>query len=522
MSSLFGINNPRRLAGKLSARVSPQFLAAWIAVPFIYYGFVLGATFWIDGFCYSGLAAAFRDPDLFREFNSGWGKLSLGHLQPGIPALCWMLDLFPDKIQWPLLTILQRTVAFAALLWCCLEACNYRPTAAVLALSGFLAWNPFYQSFHNALLTESLNSSLLLSTIAISFITLRKGKEEPKAIAATVIAGCLATALITNIRSYYGLACVLMLDVACLSVQGKKKFIYITIISMTFVLTAFAYPTIRWIFLKDWYLPQNDMGYMLAAAWSSRSGGERFEEAMKTLSNSAQEQAKKLGTADQSVDYKDARSLAECLFAEGATTDQVSLTFRSLTKALNDDNNKLFETKVRKALISSGFIELGLIHFGAAPILQRGWDGNQFATHTRKTYLYHAWYNGAIDYNSFFVDKHSTFVGTGEGQFWFRKTHASYVKNKIPRIIRDPFLIALIPFDVWALVGLAGMMYLSISSSYRLSLILVLPIIISFVTMFTGPFDNPRYAYSLLPIYLVAAISATSTHMQRKRDQLKI
>lgn len=520
MFSLFGIKNPRRLAGKLSARASPQFLAAWIAVPFIYYGFVLGATFWIDGFCYSGLAAAFRDPDLFRVFNSGWGKLSLGHLQPGIPVLCWMLDHFPNNIQWPLLTILQRTVAFAAVYWCCLEACNYRPTVAVLALAGFLIWNPFYQSFHNALLTESLNSSLLLFAVALSFLIIRK-KSLQNIGAISIAAGCLTIVLITNIRSYYGLACFLMLMVSGLSLLKKKKWIVISIFSITFAFAAITYPTLRWIFIKDWYLPTNDTGYMLMTAWSSSAGGPSFEKVLKTLPEGARAKAKKLGSAGQAMDYNEVRLLAESLLEEGATTDEVSLTFRSLTKALNSDNENLFEARVRKALISSGFVELGLIHFGAAPVLHRSWESNQFASHTRGTYLYHAWYSNAGDYNSFFVDKRNTFVATAEGQFWFRKTHDSYVKDKIPKFIVDPFKIALIPFDVWALAGIGSMLYLFVFRNDLRGIVLFIPLAINFTVMFTVPLGNPRYAHSLIAIYLVAAISAVTTSSSKGEAPLR-
>jgi len=510
MFSLSGLKILRPLAGKLSVRISMQLLAAWIAVPFFYYGFVLGATFWIDGFCYSGLAAALRDPNLFREFNSGWGKLSLGHLQPGIPALCWMLDHFPDNIQWPILTILQRTVAFAAVLWCCLEACNYRPTVAVLVLAGFFVWNPFYQSFHNALLTESLNSSLLLFAVAISFLIIRR-KSLPNIGAISIAAGCLTIVLITNIRSYYGLACFLMLMVSCLSLLKKKKWILISIFSITFAFAAIAYPTLRWIFIKDWYLPTNDTGYMLMTAWSSIAGGPSFEKVLKTLPKSARAKAKKLGSPGQAMDYNEARLLAECLLEEGATPNQVSLTFRSLTKALNTDNENLFEARVRKALITSGFIELGLIHFGAAPVLHRSWESNKCAAHIRGMYLYHAWYSNAKDYSSFFVDKRNTFVATAEGQYWFRKTHGSYVKNKIPKSMGDPFRVALIPFDVWALTGIGSMLYL-IGFRYDLrGIVLIIPLVINFVVMFTVPLGNPRYAHSLLAVYFMAAITAITT-----------
>jgi len=519
MSLLSGTKITKHVLRLSRLPVQPWVLAAWIAIPFVYFGVVMGATFWIDGFCYSGLAAAFRDPDLFREFNSGWGKLSLGHLQPGIAALCWILEFLPDNLQWPALTILQRIVAFAALLWCCLEACNYRPTVAVCALSGLLAWNPFYQSFHNALLTESLNSSLLLSTVALSFLIIREGGHT--AISwISVAAGCAMVVLVTNIRSYYGLACVMILVVASLSLPKSQRWMVMAIFLIAFAFAAVAYPTLRWSILKDWYLPKNDMAYMLAAAWSSSAGGSHFEKALRAVPKSARAEAEVFGAPGRAVDYSDARSLAETLLNEGETDDGVSDIFKSLSAALNSDNTQIFEVRVRKALISSGFIEMGLLHFGAAPIMQRSWNTDRYASHQRNTYLYHAWYWGARDFSSFFVNKRDVFVGTSEGQNWFRRTHSSYIKNQMPRFVIDPFGLALIPFDVWAIMGVVGTIYTLGVRRDRRAVVLAIPLLISFAVLFTIPLGNPRYAYSLLPIYLVAAMSATSPPRNRSSYQL--
>jgi hypothetical protein len=501
-----------------SLPLKPWLLAIWIAAPFVYFGVVMGATFWIDGFCYSGLAAAFRDPELFREFNSGWGKISLGHVQPGIAALCWILQFFPDHAQWPLLAILQRTVAFAALTWCSLVVCDYRPTLTVFALTGLLAWNPFYQSFHSALLTESLNSSLLLSAVAISFLIIRNGDTKTTG-AMIVAAGCVVMVLITNIRSYYGLACLLMFVVASVSLQKSQKWTVTAVILIAFAFAAIAYPTLRWISLKDWYLPKNDMAYLLAAAWSSSAGGPHFEEALRALPDSAQAKARGFGSSGAAVDYNDARALADILLAEGENANGISVTFKLLSAALNADNDEINEVRLRKALISSGFIEVGNFHFGTAPLMHRSWKADRYAQHQRNTYLYHAWYWGGNDFDSFFLDKRDVFVATTEGQDWFRRTHTSYVKKGMSRFVIDPLRIALIPFDVWALLGVASMIYLSVLRWDPRGVILALPVIISFAVLFSVPLANPRYAYTLLPIYFVATMSAASK--QGFRNSLK-
>lgn len=511
MFSLFGTEILRGLASALSLRVSPQLLAVWIAVPFAYYGVVLGATFWIDGFCYSGLAASFRDPDLFREFNSGWGRISLGHLQPGVAVLCWGLDFLPTNLQWPILAVAQRSIAFAALLWTILQVSDYRPTIADAAVFSLLIWNPFYQSFHNALLTESLSSSLMLVVVGAAFAMRRKTSPGPLLIGLSAIAlFCL-----TNIRSYLGVAALLILCLGAIRLKSPRSWAVCSIFAAGASVAVLAYPLARAAKSGDWFLPRNDMVSLLAAGWSSQKGGTNFARALAELPAPARAVAGELEQPAGSFDYADAKLLFDRLKESGKSTAEVSATFRDLARALNADNPLLPQIRVRKAAISCGFVVTGSSPSSGLR-MDRQRNSEKFAEHQRNTYKYHSWFWGGDQFDNFFKAPQATFVATAQGQSWFRKTHKQYVNKALSPSVLDPFSIGRVPFDVWALVGVVSIIALAFTGDAMRGLILGTAVAVNFVVMFSVPLGNPRYGYSMLPLYFIAVVSLL--HAARSRS----
>jgi hypothetical protein len=125
-------------------------------------------------------------------------------------------------------------------------------------------------------------------------------------------------------------------------------------------------------------------------------------------------------------------------------------------------------------------------------------------------YRYHAWMEGPKDYETFFVSPRDVFVASREGQHWFRKTHANYIKPDISVAQVDPLYFGRIPFDLWAFLGLFGIAYTFLFRSFFVGLLLAVPPIVNFLVMFSVPLGNVRYAYCLLPIYMLALISSAN------------
>jgi len=499
------------LKSPFALRLRPWLLAVWLAIPFVYYAVVLGATFWIDGFCYSGLAAAFRDADLFREFNSGWGRISLGHLQPGVAVLCWGLDFLPENLQWPTLAVAQRSIAFAALLWTIMQVSDFRPTLADAAVCSLLIWNPFYQSFHNALLTESLSSSLMLVVVGAAFAMRRTTNQGPLLIGL----GAIALFCLTNIRSYLGVAALLVLCLGAIRLKSPRSWVVCSFFAVCAVSAAVAYPLARSLKSGDWFLPGNDMAFLLAAGWSSQKGGTNYARALAELPAPARAVAGGLEQPAGSFDYADAKLLFDQLKESGKSTAETSATFRDLARALNADNVLLPQIRVRKAAISCGFVATGS-SASSGLRMDRQRNSEKFAEHQRNTYKYHSWFWGGDQFDNFFKAPQATFVATAEGQSWFRRTHEQYVKKALSPSVLDPFSIGRVPFDVWALVGVISIIALAFTGDAMRGLILGTAVAVNFAVMFSVPLGNPRYGYSMLPLYFIAVVSLL--HAARSRS----
>lgn len=504
MFSLSGTEITRRLASALSLRVPPQLLALWIAVPFVYYGLVLGATFWVDGFCYSGLASAFRDPALFREFNSGWGRISLGHLQPGVAVLCWGLEFLPTAWQWPTLTIIQRFLAFAVLLWVVLEITDYRPTVMDALICALLTWNPFYQSFHNALLTESLSSSLLLCLVA-AMMRIQKRQRVELAIGVLSVS---AMFIVTNIRSYFVVMALLLLLAGSFCLPNFKNLRLAAVASITAAFAVLIYPSVRYWKAGEWFLPGNNMVSLLAAGWSASHGYSKFPEVCSGLPQSAARHLEKLNDPDQVFDYKDAKMFSIALFDAGFRSDQVSKTFLRLARALNSENKQITEIRIRNALSACGFVLTSGVAAGELQISRRR-TVPEYTKHQAAMYHYHAWMEGPKDYEAFFVLPREVFVASWQGQQWFRNTHANYIEPNVSVARVDPLRLGRIPFDVWAFLGLFGIAFTFFFRSFFVGWLLAIPLIVNFLVMFSVPLGSVRYAYCLLPIYILALMSSS-------------
>jgi hypothetical protein len=197
------------------------------------------------------------------------------------------------------------------------------------------------------------------------------------------------------------------------------------------------------------------------------------------------------------------------LFDAGFESSEVSQVFLRLAKGLNSENNHITEIRVRNALSACGFsLTSGLAAEGLQ--MRRQWSNREYNTHKQSMYRYHAWMEGPKDYETFFVSPRDVFVASREGQHWFRKTHANYIKPDISVAQVDPLYFGRIPFDLWAFLGLFGIAYTFLFRSFFVGLLLAVPPIVNFLVMFSVPLGNVRYAYCLLPIYMLALISSAN------------
>jgi hypothetical protein len=319
--------------------------------------------------------------------------------------------------------------------------------------------------------------------------------------------GGVSLFIVTNVRSYLGLAALLMIVIGASGIKGKARWCLCLFFFAFTIVSALTYPMVRALRGGDWFMPGNDMAYLLAAGWSSEGGGTKLAQAVELLPVHIQPYCKKLAERDCNFDYIDAKHLVMGLLASDYTTERASLTLRSLAQALNKDTNRISEIRLRKALISCGFFVLG--NAGKdVPTMKKGWPSSKLATHHKNVFKYHAWFWGANQFHDFFDSPRDIFVATSEGQNWFVRTHSQYIKKQISKDFVDPMRLTIMPLDLWAAIGLFSIVFLLFPPFDVRGAILSMPIIINFIVMALVPLGNPRYSYSLIPIYFIAAICA--------------
>jgi len=163
----------------------------------VYAFFVFGATYWVDSLTYVRLAQALKTSSGLTDFYVGNGYWFTPHIQPAMSLLWLLISRSPVHCQWPILSIFQHAIAAAALYFAFATINHYWPTRWHLLFCGLLSVLPFYQCFHNELLTESLTSSLLIAGVALAVRLLINNKFHT----ATFLSLLAVMVIVTQLRS---------------------------------------------------------------------------------------------------------------------------------------------------------------------------------------------------------------------------------------------------------------------------------------------------------------------------------
>ena len=139
-----------------------------------FYGIGLGATFWVDSEAYIIVSRIFGSEQTARQFLGSSHALVYSHVMWGEGLLWYAISRLRTELIWPALIVVQHGVAIASQ-YIVFRALNKAwPCRIHLLLCAVMSFFPFYQSMHNALMTESLSASFLLMAIGAS-INILKG-----------------------------------------------------------------------------------------------------------------------------------------------------------------------------------------------------------------------------------------------------------------------------------------------------------------------------------------------------------
>lgn len=465
--------------------------------------FAFGATFWIDSRSYVGLAEGLRSAERLAAFYESGGRWIFSHLQPGVSVLWLALSLLPEAWRWPALALFQHTLAAGALFFAVTTIHRYWPTWLHLVALLLLLFLPAYQAFHNALLTESVTSSLLLVAFAacLRLAFERRFQVRNLAIAFT------ALLLITQFRSYWGAAVALMVF---LTLAWRRRLLSAwTVLLVVIALSAAAaFPIYRYARTGLFYLPEGGMNVLVSGLQVNPKPSEAVRAAFGAIDFPPSLPAQTV--LAKGLDATSALTLGEHWQAAGLDHAAINRRAQELGALLRNDGVEVQINRVIYGLASIGSI--GIYDFGNPDReIFRGMDMAKMQAHQINYYQWQSWASN-VDYRKrlglFFDPAPAVFPFEAEARSQIKRAWEPYVDLHMEfvadrQFIRDPLRLGQMPPDVWLLSGLAGLVALLRRNPF-VAMLTGSAIAIAFATATWFPVGNTRYANPLLPLYLLS------------------
>ncbi len=489
----------------------------WLAVIVIashaFAFWTFGATFWVDSAIYAGLGDALFSPDKMGSFYDATGTMMYSHIGPGEPALWAFVRLFPIRAQWPVLALLQHALAASATILAFRRLQRILPGIWNLGAAALLSLHPFYQSFHNGVLTESASGSLLLIGITILIRLLYANRPSRRSWAGLLTVIFLAA----QFRGYLG---ILLTGAAVLVLLWRKEMFrwhaWLTLLAVCIGASA-AYPCYRWACIGRYFSSGVGTNMLVCAAWANPRPTPALLEKISSLGWPGD-------PAEIFADdftYEKARDAGVIWQLQGLRFSEIVRRITAMSRAIVFDRPSGFFIAFRCALASSGMPSIAFAGSGeepaythlSLPVVRR---------HERTYYLWQSWLEKPSyrpDGNAFFVRENAS-VGLPSARRDLWAALEPHLSDKSIRR-RDPLRLGKLPLDLWAVLGLLGTA-LCILRLPILGLVLGTPIAGIFLLMGAAPIANGRYSYPLVSIWFLSCATAWGLYLGRKNATLPI
>lgn len=491
-------------------------LALIVIISHFYFLMVDGATFWIDATAYVSLGDAISSPGGLVVFYKDLGRWFYSHLQPGLPLLSISLGLFPEYFRWPILAVLQHTIGAFAIYYAFLTLNKYWPSKVHLVLCTLLCLLPFYQAFHNSLMTESISSSLLIIAFAL---WIRLIKESNKATSRHFwMVLCLL--LVGQFRSYFSLI-IFMLVFVALYVRKELFTKYLVIYCVSLILSLSIFPVYRYFNTGEFFFPKTGLNKLMSGLWMNLSPSQAIRQQIiqsgdfdgMDISNVLRHGLSYSEMIDVGFLWKQKKMDNAAIVAEGERLG-----------ALLSSDGSVFYKRILMGLASSGLV-LPYCLTGLSAEVFPGMVASDMCRHLRQHYAFLGW----ID-----ASRHDQliepFFGKNEDSNSIQGWEASQKKvvsmleghtNLISVYFRDPLFLGRLPPDTWMLLFVVAMGVILLREPW-IGCGLAVIFLSNFFIMFSHPLGNIRYSYFLFPLAFLGLSIAISVLQNRKLIALAI
>jgi predicted SAM-dependent methyltransferase len=455
-----------------------------------------GATFWVDSAVYAGLGGSLFSPEKLGAFYDATGTLMYSHVGPGESALWAFARLFPLKAQWPVLALMQHALAAGATIYAFGNLQRILPGIWNLAVAALFSLHPFYQSFHNALLTESVSSSLFLIGLAL----LIRIAHDPTPSRRDGALFLLVVFLGTQFRGYFGVLLAASAGIVLLWRLPHfrwKSWLALLAVSLAAIVV---FPVYRWACTGIFCSPSGGTNRLVCAAWTNPHPSPELLKTVLALGWHGDPAA----IFAQDFNYEKARDAGIAWKSEGLSLSEINRRVRAMSIAIATDHPSSILMQVRCGLAASGMVTLAFAGAGPGPAYQH----LSLAGQRRHQQWFYSWLSWAEHHSyrefgeQYFTRQFALFSGAADAQRDLWAAIAPHL-SETHRGRRDPLRLGRLPLDFWALLGWLAIA-VCIWRRPVLGLVLAAPIAGNFILMTARPIGNARYVHPILPFYFVA------------------
>jgi len=460
--------------------------------------FSFGATFWVDSIFYVDLAYHMFLGQGLSNFYSLPMVCLASHFGPMISLLWGFIYSIFGSISWFIYAILQHAFAGISLFYLLMILKNKVNRIALLIATIILIFHPFYQSFHNMIMTESIASSIVILLAASSLFLVSESKNKIIHLAVFTTAGFMGILVRPQI---------LLFAVAFLAylLIVKRRNLLLYMCSVLILVSAyFLFPATRWVLTGQFYLPNIDCLSARSALMSSMGKETRASQVLQTY-DLPKEIDPKLA-ALEGLSYDQSMVWFTHLSQQGLKSEEIRKVIRKAGNEIRFNSFKNVSGQIDAALSGTGLLHFSFF-YKPSNVMSEGKTFSEWTDHYMLHYRWLSWQSDN-DYESVFSDFVQRFTVAGwyhpQSIEIFNETVGPNILNKV--FLNDPLSLSVFPPDVWVIGWFIGIFFLLIRREKDIAIILFIPVAVNYFTVLFVGFGNIRYSYIVVPVEIIATV----------------
>jgi hypothetical protein len=464
----------------------------------------LGAKFWFDSITYFQMADCLTDRDALRSLYAGPFGVIFQHVMPGLSVLILIFENAFGDAMWPAFAIFQNALDIFASVYLATSLSNHFSKAFQLAIVIIVACFPYFSAFHNAILTESLTSSLVMIMVGVTIRCLEGRQRCVRGIIIILLLGVVGA----QIRSYViGICGGLTLLIIFCAPDCRRLRLYLAA-GAAIAFGVVIFPLYRAAIGGEFFLPRVDSLMLMHAHYVNWNLDDRSKRALKDVVFDPKI-LRKFETSDSEVDVADVLTMVDDLVNTGLSRSEAIRKIGRAGWVLRTQSWDVIARQLQLSLSSLGFQWLPTCCEPARVLAYNDFTGEKLLAHLQH---YYQW-NAGLDANNY-VTVFQTFNEMYRQAPYYDKAtidrYASRVEPFVfahPNPSRDFLRLGVIPPDLLIFFGLAGFIVISRRDKRIIAIVILLMALDYAASLSAGLLGDNRYAHLLWPFYLVGGLA---------------